>query len=75
MPEMDGIAATKAIRIFEQEEERETRTPIMALTANAMKGDRERIISAGMDDYLTKPVVSSMLFEKIRELTAPESVG
>ncbi|MCG8632563.1 MAG: response regulator [Desulfobacterales bacterium] len=54
MPLMDGIAATRAIR--ELEAHGESRTPIVALTANAMKGDRERFLKAGMDDYVSKPI-------------------
>ena len=53
MPEMDGFQATAAIRAAEDPSKR---TPIVALTANAMQGDRERCMEAGMDDYLTKPV-------------------
>ena len=50
MPEMDGFEATQAIR------QMETYTPIIALTANAMQGDRERCLRAGMNDYLSIPV-------------------
>ena len=55
MPNMNGIGATKEILAIEQEREQK-HTPIIALTANALKGDREKFLDAGMDEYLTKPV-------------------
>lgn len=54
MPVMDGFSATKAIREFESLAKRHT--PIIALTAHAMTGDRQRCLDAGMDDYLSKPI-------------------
>ncbi len=56
MPEMDGLEATKIIRNNHSRYHRSGRIPIIALTACAMKGDREKFIEVGMDDYLTKPV-------------------
>src|SRR2546428_2790048 len=56
MPVMDGLAATMAIRESEARHPGGRRLPIMALTAFAMRGDRERCLAAGMDEYLTKPI-------------------
>ncbi|MFN8587223.1 MAG: ATP-binding protein [Candidatus Eisenbacteria bacterium] len=63
MPEMDGFQATAAIR--ELEAARGMHTPIVAMTAHAMSGDRERCLAAGMDDYITKPVRAESLYEVI----------
>jgi len=65
MPEMDGYAATAAIRVREQQTGRHI--PIVAMTANAMQGDRESCLDAGMDDYVSKPVQSSTLLAMIRK--------
>lgn len=55
MPTLDGFEAARAIRLSEAATSA-ARMPIVALTANAMRGDRERCLEAGMDDYLTKPL-------------------
>ncbi len=62
MPNMNGIEATKQILEYEKVNNL-THTPIIALTANALKGDRERFLSAGMDEYLTKPLSKIELSE------------
>jgi CheY-like chemotaxis protein len=57
MPVLDGLEATRAIREYEKKSSRSKKhIAIIALTANAMKGDRERFIESGMDDYITKPI-------------------
>ena len=66
MPEMDGLEATRAIR--EHERQTGSYTPIVALTAHAMAGDREMCLAAGMDDYLAKPIQAAQLYEKIDKL-------
>lgn len=64
MPEMNGFEATSAIRKMDAASS--TRTPIIGVTAHALKGDREKCLEAGMDDYLAKPVSSASLAETIR---------
>ena len=59
MPEMDGVTAAAAIRRLDGPA---SRTPIIALTANAMKGDRDRYLDAGMNDYVSKPITEPVLF-------------
>ncbi|SPF54840.1 PAS domain S-box (fragment) [Candidatus Sulfopaludibacter sp. SbA4] len=68
MPEMGGFEATSAIR--RQEEGSGRHIPIVAVTAHAMKGDRERCLAAGMDGYLAKPVQRDELRETIQQLAA-----
>jgi len=69
MPDMDGFEATGIFRQMEKQNNLK-RTPVVAFTANAMKGDEERCLAAGMDDYLTKPVKQTELEQKlIRWLT------
>ena len=86
MPEMDGIAATRHIRHYEQgivpdagehlapikkviERIRGSYTPVVAMTAHAMSGDREKCIEAGMDDYITKPFQAEEVFAVLQRVT------
>jgi CheY-like chemotaxis protein len=61
MPEMDGKAATQALRQLGFND-----IPIVAMTAHAMKGDREMCLEAGMNDYITKPIKREMVFDIIK---------
>ena len=72
LPDMDGIEATALIR--EREKHQGGRTPIVALTAHTMKGDRERCLAAGMDNYINKPI-DAVKFLEIVELTAAAPSG
>jgi signal transduction histidine kinase/DNA-binding response OmpR family regulator len=76
MPEMDGFEATAAIR--EKEKLTGGHIPIVAMTANALVGDREKCIASGMDDYVSKPIRTSELFATIEKMLGnkpkPESV-
>src|SRR5439155_3596594 len=75
MPVMDGLTATKMIRESEARNPGRRRLPIMALTAYAMRGDRERCLAAGMDEYLTKPVKPAELsaaLTRLLDTSAPQ---
>jgi len=64
MPEMDGFETTANIRAEENEDQH---TPIIAMTAHAMKGDRQRCLDAGMDDYVSKPIRQANLFDVLEK--------
>ncbi len=64
MPRMDGVEATRLIRLLPGDA---ARVPIVALTGNALQGDRERLLAAGMDDYLSKPIDPAKLLQAISE--------
>ena len=67
MPDMDGFELTRQIRAEETLKGVATRTPIVALTANALKGEAERCLAAGMDDYLTKPLTLDRLRKAVAQ--------
>jgi len=71
MPEMDGYEATRAIR--KAEAGTDTHIPIVAMTAYAFKGDRERCLQSGMDDYLSKPISSARLYDIIARISGADS--
>jgi two-component system sensor histidine kinase/response regulator len=73
MPEMDGLEATAAIRA--KEKGTGNRVPIVALTAHAMKGDREKCLANGMDGYLTKPIRPQELDEVLESYLAKRAEG
>jgi two-component system, sensor histidine kinase and response regulator len=72
MPEMDGLEATRQIRIWEKQQAarhagKTRKIPIVALTANAMVGDREMCLDAGMDDYASKPIERDVVFAMLKK--------
>ena len=73
MPKMDGFETTAAIR--EKERMCGKHLPIIAMTAHAMKGDRERCLAAGMDGYISKPIESKELSEIVSTLAIASPIS
>ena len=71
MPVLDGLDATAEIR--DRERGTGAHTPLIALTANAMKGDRERCLQSGLDAYIAKPLRPAELFRTIDEVLSSEN--
>ena len=67
MPIMDGYTATRTVRKLETDGQRSGHMPIVAMTANAMAGDREKCLAAGMDDYMSKPLNRALLEQTLRK--------
>ena len=74
MPVMDGIEATKQIKLYEAESGLK-HIPIVAVTANALKGDRERFMSQGLDEYCTKPIKKDILAGMLEKFIPEKRVG
>ena len=70
MPRMDGVEATQSIRKLDSDKKT---IPIIAVTANAMVGDRDSYLAAGMDDYISKPIDSRSLIETIERWRPPHA--
>lgn len=68
LPGIDGVEATQRIKAYDKT----SAIPVIALTANAMRGDRERFIAAGCDDYLPKPISTGELVDMIRKYLGGE---
>lgn len=71
MPIMDGLTAAKKIR----DELNNKKLPVLAMTAHAMKGEREKSLAAGMNDHITKPIDPEFLYLTLRKFLAPESIN
>ena len=71
MPEMGGLEATAEIRMIERS--KGTHTPVIGVTAHAMKGDRERCLRAGMDEYISKPIRREELFKAMQRCSYTSS--
>jgi two-component system, sensor histidine kinase len=73
LDDMDGFAVTKAIRALERENG--FSMPIIAVTAHALAGDRDRCLKAGMDDYISKPIHPDILAQKLAALASATSAA
>ncbi|MDM8545440.1 response regulator [Candidatus Venteria ishoeyi] len=71
MPEVDGLEATRRIRIWQKALGKKVKIPIIALTAHAMNGDREQCLAVGMDDYLSKPFTKKALYQILKKWLKP----
>jgi two-component system, sensor histidine kinase and response regulator len=71
MPELDGLTATRLLR--QRERRSGGHVPVVAMTANAMQGDREKCLAAGMDGYLAKPIRAEQFYAAVEHFTAPAS--
>jgi CheY-like chemotaxis protein len=73
MPEMDGLEVTRILRHCQNRGQR--RVPIVAMTAHAMQGDREKCLEAGMDGYISKPIQAEELFKTIEGIIRAQAVN